>query len=212
MSTVELLILAVILLLVVGVLLRIAAKSSASRTTPESRQAADPPGRRSAPTDLGVRVRELVERDRIIEAIKVVREETGLGLAEAKRAVEAVKAGKPAPLPRPVPLSPALTARVSELTGRGRVIEAVKVVREETGLGLAEAKRIVEAVERGAPPAGAPPQLDGDLATRVRELKAAGDTERAVQLVRGETGMDHAEAVAFVDALQHTGPKNADAD
>ncbi|MEV7966908.1 hypothetical protein AB0O34_13125 [Sphaerisporangium sp. NPDC088356] len=40
-----------------------------------------------------------------------------------------------------------------------------------------------------------------DLATRVRELKAAGRQEQAVYLVRGETGMDSREAHLFVDSI-----------
>ncbi|WP_114561579.1 ribosomal protein L7/L12 [Desertihabitans aurantiacus] len=37
-----------------------------------------------------------------------------------------------------------VSARVRGLAGQGRTIEAIRVVREETGLGLAEAKRLVE--------------------------------------------------------------------
>ncbi|RCK70702.1 hypothetical protein DT076_04655 [Desertihabitans brevis] len=39
-----------------------------------------------------------------------------------------------------------VSARARELAGLGRTIEAIKVVREETGLGLAEAKRLVESL------------------------------------------------------------------
>lgn len=44
--------------------------------------------------------------------------------------------------------SPAI-ARVLELLGEGRKIEAIKAYREATGVGLAEAKDVVEAFERG---------------------------------------------------------------
>ena len=40
-----------------------------------------------------------------------------------------------------------------------------------------------------------------DLATRVRELKAAGRAEQAIHLVRGETGMGQREAELFLDSL-----------
>lgn len=40
------------------------------------------------PTSVSDRVRELAKEPRIIEAIKVLRQEAGLGLAEAKRVVE----------------------------------------------------------------------------------------------------------------------------
>lgn len=45
------------------------------------------------------------------------------------------------------------------------------------------------------------PPRQPDLADRARALKAAGRTEQAIHLVRGETGMDEAQAVAFVNSL-----------
>jgi ribosomal protein L7/L12 len=44
---------------------------------------------------------------------------------------------------------PALSARALALLGRGQKIEAIKLYRRETGLGLKEAKDAVEAIERG---------------------------------------------------------------
>ena len=46
--------------------------------------------------------------------------------------------------------------RVRQLAGRGQVIEAIKVVREQTGLGLKEAKEYVERLEPNAPKAKPP--------------------------------------------------------
>ncbi|WP_157253535.1 hypothetical protein [Nonomuraea typhae] len=40
-----------------------------------------------------------------------------------------------------------------------------------------------------------------DLAWRVRDMKAAGRTEQAVFLVRGETGMGEDDARRFVNSL-----------
>ena len=45
------------------------------------------------------------------------------------------------------PLSDAVIAAIQQ----GRKIEAIKLLREETGLGLKEAKHAVEAYERGHP-------------------------------------------------------------
>ncbi|MDH2426633.1 ribosomal protein L7/L12 [Sphaerisporangium sp. TRM90804] len=111
---------------------------------------------------------------------------------------------------------------VTQLTHRGRKIEAIKELRTHVGLGLKEAKDVVDAVAVGHPlwshpnmarfrpgallsPQDAPrsPQdaPRADLATRVRELKATGRAEQAVYLVRGETGMGQAEAEAFVGTL-----------
>jgi ribosomal protein L7/L12 len=83
-----------------------------------------------------------MEEGRKIEAIKVYRAHTGLGLAEAKAAVEAIQAGA-----SPPPLSEIggdLEADLLRLLGQGEKIQAIKLYREQTGLGLAEAKRVVE--------------------------------------------------------------------
>jgi ribosomal protein L7/L12 len=41
------------------------------------------------------------------------------------------------------------TAEIQDLLRRGNKIEAIKLYREQTGLGLKEAKDAVEAIERG---------------------------------------------------------------
>ncbi|GIH71920.1 hypothetical protein Mth01_41730 [Sphaerimonospora thailandensis] len=94
---------------------------------------------------------------------------------------------------------------VREMWAAGRKIEAIKLIRERTGLGLKEAKMIAETLGAGQAvpvhPAGSAHLAAPDLATRVRELKAAGRIEQAVFLVRGETGMGQTEAEAFVNTL-----------
>ncbi|MFI4996051.1 MAG: ribosomal protein L7/L12 [Hyphomicrobiales bacterium] len=109
----------------------------------------------TSPAALSARVQDIA-RDpaRKIEAIKAYREETGLGLKEAKDAVEGFPASpglrqgaasRTWP-PRPgTASSPALSARVQEIArDRNRKIAAIKAYREETGLGLKEAKDAVE--------------------------------------------------------------------
>ncbi|GIH78110.1 hypothetical protein Plo01_45390 [Planobispora longispora] len=108
------------------------------------------------------------------------------------------------------PVSPAdLDARARMLIARGRPVHAIRLVRRQTGLSVTESKRYVDdLIAGGVPPwpgnlplpgNAAPPR--GDLAGRVRELKAAGRAEQAVLLVRGETGMDEDEARRFVEAI-----------
>ena len=79
-----------------------------------------------------------------IEAIKLLREATGLGLKESKDAIDeydgrnpshAVTASSVSPLPEPV----------AEALRRGNKVEAIKLLREKTGLGLKEAKDWVDA-------------------------------------------------------------------
>ncbi|WP_067817290.1 hypothetical protein [Actinomadura kijaniata] len=93
----------------------------------------------------------------------------------------------------------------------GKMIHAVKAVREDTGLPLKDAKRYVDALlqqqKESAPHvlAGeAPPEHrapGAPLSERVRAFKAAEDHASAVALVRAETGMTRAEAERFVAAL-----------
>ena len=81
-----------------------------------------------------------------IEAIKIVREETGLGLKEAKDVVERYVAGDPpfsSQPPRTRDGNPMPLAAVSALQN-GKLIEAIRIVREAHGIGLKDAKDTVD--------------------------------------------------------------------
>ncbi|MEV0151463.1 MULTISPECIES: hypothetical protein [unclassified Nonomuraea] len=106
-----------------------------------------------------------------------------------------------------------LDARIRHLAAIGQPIQAIKLLRTHTGMSLKEAKHAIDGLAHDRPirhPAlqGPPPQQPAgpaaDLATRVRRLKSDGRADQAVFLVRGETGMGHDEAVAFVDSIQVT--------
>ena len=86
----------------------------------------------------------LLAEGRKIDAIKRYREQTGAGLAEAKQAVEALERGEPPPAGDRADSS--LEAEVLALLEQGRKIKAVKLYREQTGVGLKEAKDAVEAI------------------------------------------------------------------
>ena len=100
-----------------------------------------------------------LQRGSLIEAIKIVRDKTGMDLKSSKEAVERYANGEGAPAdwqegdwgrgepegagmqgngPAAVP-SAALSA-----LAKGNKVEAVRLTREATGLGLAEAKQLVE--------------------------------------------------------------------
>jgi ribosomal protein L7/L12 len=102
------------------------------------------------------RVIALVRAGKKIEAIKQVRERTGAPLKDAKEAVEAVQRKV---LPHPVvavrearPKIPheQLDEALLPLVREGRKIEAIKLHREQTGLGLRESKEYVEALQKRA--------------------------------------------------------------
>src|SRR5262245_43676337 len=110
-----------------------------------------------APAATEADLASLVRQGQIIEAIKRYRAQTGVGLAEAKAAVEAIERGEnPPSAPRAGPPN-GVDADRWDLLKKGEKIEAIKLYRERTGAGLAEAKRAVEAIGRqhGIPMPGA---------------------------------------------------------
>jgi len=87
-----------------------------------------------------------------IEAVKLYRDATGASLAESKDAVEAMPVA-PIPitdLPTILPtagMTPEKRNAIVSAISRGQKIEAIKLYRDATGLGLAESKDAVEAME-----------------------------------------------------------------
>jgi len=106
-------------------------------------------------------VRAAIARGAKIEAVKLYREATGLGLAESKDAVEELErtlgrasseTSRLLTTPRPVPppptgMTPEKHAAVLDALRRGNKIEAIKHFRDATGFGLAESQDAVEAME-----------------------------------------------------------------
>lgn len=91
-----------------------------------------------------------------IGAIKLYRELTGVGLAEAKSAVEQMltqlRGFESAEIALPKSSSdtalPTSNAAINEAIFAGKKIVAIKLYREQTKAGLAEAKRAVEEIEK----------------------------------------------------------------
>lgn len=95
-------------------------------------------------TNIDAELRALLAEGRKIEAIKRYREATGVGLAAAKEAVEALERGEALPTPNAV--DSVLETEIVSLLERGEKIEAIKIYRKETGADLKEAKDAVEAI------------------------------------------------------------------
>ena len=135
--------------------------------TPEPKPAVAPVHKRAvtpahkpsaAPADSGDftgQIRSLLAQGKKIEAIRLARDKTGFPLDAAKDMVETIeKAGGAAASPAPAAVDPLalirdakdLSNEVYRLVKLGNKIDAIKLVREKTGLGLKEAKDLVDRV------------------------------------------------------------------
>ena len=109
-----------------------------------------PPSVTAIPGDLTGRLQELVAADRKIQAIKELREHTGMSLLDAKNYVERMPPSGPVPPPEPPRgLSAVTQMRVRELVTAGRYVQAVKVIRDETGWPLKQSKDAVDRLRGG---------------------------------------------------------------
>jgi len=124
---------------------------SDSRTSPEGT-----PGLNQVPGEFQA-VLKLAQAGRKIEAIKLYRAITNAGLAEAKTAVERMAAGQPVQFGGlqtssrgGSPLSDPQLAQIKAQLEAGNKIEAIKLYRQFTGVGLKEAKDAVEGVTPGS--------------------------------------------------------------
>ena len=102
-------------------------------------------------------VQQALEKGQLIEAIKLLRTRTGLGLAEAKHAIESHANGVPTPIPSMKPAlafgDPDMPAAAADALRQGHKIEAIRIYREQRGTGLKEAKDAVDAFEARMTPA-----------------------------------------------------------
>jgi len=97
--------------------------------------------------------------------------------------------------------------RLAELVKAGRILEAVKLVREVTGCGLKEAKDAVDQLARGeaAPAKSGGGSADEVLNEAVRQLLRRGAKLEAVKLYRERTGCGLKEAMDAVEKIATEG-------
>jgi ribosomal protein L7/L12 len=97
-----------------------------------------------------VPLRAALQRGDIIQAIRLLREATGLGLKDAKDVIDQQLHGNPTPLQLAlrrtpvVPSSKALSETVSTALQSGNKVEAIRLLRQHSGMGLKEAKEMIE--------------------------------------------------------------------
>ena len=128
--------------------------NSARKNSSSSSNSSDFSNSAASIADYEEKIREKLSDGRPIEAIKILREQTGLGLKEAKDVIDGMANGRPMILP--ASNSESISAdvndfsneRIKALLRQGKKIEAIKELREASGLGLAEATTEIQRIER----------------------------------------------------------------
>jgi ribosomal protein L7/L12 len=93
--------------------------------------------------------------------------------------------------------------RVKAAIASGNKIEAIKLFRAASGVGLAEAKQFVEDLEAGRTP-GAPPSesVTNDDIEQIQATLFRGDRIAAIKLYRTSTGEGLKESRDFILAVE----------
>ena len=111
-------------------------------------------------------IEQLVAEGNLIGAIKLYRTEYGVSLLEAKKAVEAMRDAGEIGIPQPITINTqtvdtqtvdthitqTVDMQIEELLRNNRKIEAIKLYREQTGLGLAQSKKAIEEMDANIHP------------------------------------------------------------
>lgn len=96
------------------------------------------------------RIADLLRAGRKIEAIKLLRETTGVSLKEAKDEVDRLSLDLAGDVEPPPGEGRDLPDEVRTLAAQGKKIEAIKALREQSGLSLKEAKARVDEMTGGS--------------------------------------------------------------
>ena len=101
-------------------------------------------------------VRTALSGGRKIDAIRLLRERTGLGLAQAKAAVEAGSVPDAAPQRQGQQqgVAGALPSEVRAALAAGNLLQAIKLLRQAKGIGLKQAKAMADEARRAVAPQG----------------------------------------------------------
>lgn len=117
----------------------------------------------TTPNPLPAAVLAALQRGSTIEAVKLLRKSTGLGMQEAKDLIDRHERGRAAPVSIGIPRA-TLAPEVAAAMQAGNKIEAIRLLREKTGMGLKEAKDAIEALQDGSKPAQSALLAPGEIA------------------------------------------------
>ncbi|SDU74481.1 ribosomal protein L7/L12 [Jiangella alkaliphila] len=138
------------------------------------------------------------------------------GRADAVRGTPSVSGGSdvtrvPAAPPPPVVDRQSLDDAVGALLAEGKLIHAVKLVREHTGFGLKDAKEYVDRLAAGAstqavaPVRRSPETITPEAMARIQQLIAQGKKIHAIKELREHTGLGLKQAKDTVDRMEESG-------
>ena len=134
-------------------------RSQANQATPAPGSAMFDTSNLLQQTEALQEVAQLAREGKEIEAIKRYRQISNVGLVEAKKAVDNIRAGIPVQLSQTSSqfqthigggITPEQLAEIKRLYRSGNKIEAIKLYRQITNAGLAESKKAVEVMNPGA--------------------------------------------------------------
>lgn len=145
-------------------------------------------------------VKALIQQDRFMEAVKLVRERTGWGLRECKTFVDNLLHGREKNTWDGV----AIASRVSKLLAQGRRDEAVKWVTSKTEMSAQEARSYVDFMAQSARRRSGTRnrQLPTQAIAQVRDLLSQGRKIKAIKLVRILTNWGLRESKEYVESLE----------
>ena len=112
-------------------------------------------------------------------------------------------------------MSTPVSAEILSIWNSGSKVLAIKMLREQNGLGLAEAKQLLESADTGADAADSPLALNSAIPAsaelRIHAAMASGNKLEAVKLLKEATGLGLAEAKERIDAAMQSEPLNLQA-
>lgn len=112
-------------------------------------------------------------------------------------------------------MSTPVPAEILAVWNSGSKVLAIKMLREQNGLGLAEAKQLLESADTGADAADSPLALNSAIPAsaelRIHAAMASGNKLEAVKLLKEATGLGLAEAKERIDAAMQSEPLNLQA-
>lgn len=148
---------------------------------------------------------DALARGNKIEAIKIYREKTGLGLKESKDAVEYYQAGGEAIKKRREIPAVESAAGVRDLLDEGRKAEAIELYAKFAGVDQYTAEDAVEQIEREMRLGDEAKDAEGLTASdrdEIHQLLEHGNKIEAIKIYREKTGLGLKESKDVIDGME----------